>query len=205
MIGLKRGTVELADHDPEWDILAAQTIERLWRVFGSVAKDIQHVGSTAIKEIKAKPVIDIAVAVINFDDVLALSPVLTEQGFICVGWENDGKVQPMYQCGEFVTGKKLPRILTHCIHIVMAKSQQWYDYINHRDYMNICPAAAHEYELLKLQLADENSDNYHGYLLGKQEYIQKAVKTAQCGMILTENIYKSRQSQKVGRRIKNTA
>ena len=175
-IGLKRGVVELADHDPEWEKLAAQTIEQLWRVFGSVAKDIQHVGSTAITSIKAKPVIDIAVAVFNFDDVLALSPVLEEQGFICVGWEGDGKVQPMYQCGEFVSGEKLPRILTYFIHIVVADSEQWHDYINHRDYMNACPVAAHEYESLKLRLANENNDNYHNYFLGKQDYIHEAVK-----------------------------
>ena len=179
VLGLKRGVVELADHDPEWETIARETIGRLWRVFGSVAKDIQHVGSTAIIHIKAKPIIDIAVAVFNFDDVKALSPTLEKQGFICVGWENDGTVQPMYQCGEFVSGEKLPLILTHFIHIVMADSQQWHDYINHRDYMNICPAAAHEYESLKIQLAEENSNNYHDYFLGKQDYIQKTVKIAQ--------------------------
>lgn len=36
-IGLKRGMVALADHDPEWEILAADTIQLLWRVFGSTA------------------------------------------------------------------------------------------------------------------------------------------------------------------------
>ena len=86
-IGLKHGFVELADHDPEWEILAAQTIEKLWHVFGSAAKDIQHVGSTAIRKIKAKPVIDIVVAVEDFDEVLAISPALEENGFIFRGWE----------------------------------------------------------------------------------------------------------------------
>lgn len=178
MLGLKRGTVELFDHQQEWEDNAKQTIAILKGIFGDIAVDIQHVGSTAIRGIKAKPVIDIAVAMLNFDDVLALSSVLEEQGFICVGWEGDGKVQPMYQCGEFVSGEKLPRILTHFIHIVIADSQQWYDYINHRDYMNNCPVAAHEYESLKLRLAEENSNNYHNYFLGKQDYIQETVQIA---------------------------
>lgn len=39
MIGLKRGMVELADHDPEWEFIAADTIWRLWRIFGSSAKE----------------------------------------------------------------------------------------------------------------------------------------------------------------------
>ena len=175
ILGLKSGVVELADHDPEWKILAARTIERLWLIFGSAAKDIQHVGSTAIAHIKAKLVIDIAVAAFNFDDVMALTPVLEKQGFICVGWESNGKIQPMYQCGEFVSGEKLPRILTHFIHIVIANSQQWHDYINHRDYFNSCYIAAQEYESIKLRLAEENNNNYHNYFLGKQDYIQETV------------------------------
>ena len=66
IIGLKCDVVELVDHKPEWEVLAVETIQRLWHVFGSVAKDIQHVGSTAIMHIKAKPIIDIAVAVDDF-------------------------------------------------------------------------------------------------------------------------------------------
>ncbi len=178
IIGLKRGVVELTDHDPEWEIIAADTIKKLWVIFGASAKDIQHVGSTSIKNIKAKPVIDIVVSVLDFDDVLVLSPMLEEQGFICVGWEENGKIHPMYQCGEFVSGEKLPRVLTHFIHIVIADSQQWYDYINHRDYMNTCSAAAHKYEELKLRLAEENSDNYNNYFLGKQDYIKETVSIA---------------------------
>ena len=72
-IGLKRGTVRLAEHDPEWEQLARETIGRLRCVLGSVAKDIQHVGSTSIPGIKAKPIIDIAVAVqINLKSIITL-------------------------------------------------------------------------------------------------------------------------------------
>ena len=66
VLGLKRGVAELADHDPEWEVNAANTIKRLWDILGSTAKDIQHVGSSAIRHIKAKPVIDIAVSVWSF-------------------------------------------------------------------------------------------------------------------------------------------
>lgn len=63
VIGLKRGTIELHDHDPDWESLAAETIRLLWDIFGEVAVDIQHVGSTAIRSIQAKPILDIAGAV----------------------------------------------------------------------------------------------------------------------------------------------
>ena len=45
MIGLKRGTVQLCEHEKEWEIEAQNTIARLKEILGDVIKDIQHVGS----------------------------------------------------------------------------------------------------------------------------------------------------------------
>ena len=67
MTGLKRGTVHLSAHDPAWADQARETIRILWEVFGDLAKDIQHIGSTAIPGIEAKPIIDIAVGVGSFE------------------------------------------------------------------------------------------------------------------------------------------
>ena len=72
MIGLKRGTVKLCEHEKEWETEAQHTISRLKAILGDVIRDIQHVGSTSIPAIKAKPIIDIAVAVDCFDDILAV-------------------------------------------------------------------------------------------------------------------------------------
>ena len=55
MTGLVRGTVQLAAHQKEWDTNAEQTMKALKRLLGDIAVDIQHVGSTAIPLIHAKP------------------------------------------------------------------------------------------------------------------------------------------------------
>ena len=60
-LGLKRGAVQLEPHDKQWDDVAVQTIKTLKSILGDDAIDIQHIGSTAIPAIKAKPIIDIAV------------------------------------------------------------------------------------------------------------------------------------------------
>ncbi len=52
MIGLKRGTVMLCEHEKEWEIEAQNTISRLKGILGDVIKDAQHVGSTSITSIK---------------------------------------------------------------------------------------------------------------------------------------------------------
>ena len=80
-MGLKRGTVKLCDHQKEWEIEAQNTISRLQKILGSVIKGIQHVGSTSVRSIKAKPIIDIALAVDNFDDILAFEKELRDNGF----------------------------------------------------------------------------------------------------------------------------
>ena len=169
--------VELVEHDPEWGKLANEKIKQLWNIFGDAAIDIQHVGSTAILGIKTKPVIDIAVAVSNFDDVLALYPKLSEQGVIYAGGAGDGGVLA-FHCGEYVAGETFPRIMTHQIHVVIADSQQWHDRINYRDYMNSHPAAAREYERLKLLLAEANSNSYSNYYFSKYDYVAKTIRVA---------------------------
>lgn len=66
MLGLKRGETILCDHRDEWDSVALKEIQKLKEIFGNYAVDVQLIGSTAIRSIKAKPMLDIAVAVSSF-------------------------------------------------------------------------------------------------------------------------------------------
>ncbi len=172
-IGLKRGVVELADHDPEWEQIARDTIGRLWRVFGSVAKDIQHVGSTAIHPIKAKPIIDIAVAVEDFDKVMELIPALTNEGFIHKSEIND-EWQVYFVCHDFEND-----IRTHNIHVVKGDRKNWMDYLLFRDYLNSHPDAAYEYERVKLELVKKYKNDRVAYCDGKTEFCLKVLRLAQ--------------------------
>lgn len=183
VLGVKHNEVKLVNHNPEWEINASDIIKQLYDILGTAAKDIQHIGSTAIRHIKAKPVIDIAVLVQNFDEVLRLSPALKEKGFFFMGWEGKENRQPVFQCGEYVQGEKNMRILTHYIHIVMQGNQQWNNYLNFRDYMNAFPAFAVEYETLKLKLEKENRNggNLHTYHNGKRNYVEKLIETVNNG------------------------
>ena len=83
-LGLKRGTVQLEPHDKQWDEAAIQTIKILKSILGDDAIDIQHIGSTAILGIKAKPIIDIAIGVIGFERILSHNEQLQKKGiFYC--------------------------------------------------------------------------------------------------------------------------
>lgn len=177
ILGLKRGTVSLAPHDPEWERVASETIERLWSIFGDVAKDIQHVGSTAITSIKAKPIIDIAVAVQDFDEVMALSLALEEKGFLYRKRENHEDESLLFAYGDY---SNPGGIVTHFIHVVKIDGSEFINYINFRDYMNTHSTEATAYETLKLRLMDKNpiDPGREKYLSGKKDFIEEKIRLA---------------------------
>ena len=150
MLGLKRGTVKLCEHQKEWESEAQNTIYRLRKILGNVAKDIQHVGSTSILSIKAKPIIDIAVAVDDFNDILAFEKGLKEEGFYYRPQVDLGD-QLLFASGSLYEGTG--DLQTHFIHVVRTNSMAWINYINFRDYLNKTPSVAKQYEDLKTSLA----------------------------------------------------
>ena len=85
MIGLKREMVQLLPHQREWNDAADAMIKQLRLLLGNAAADIQHVGSTAIESIHAKPIIDIVIGVNDFDDSLNYTEVLREHHIIYRG------------------------------------------------------------------------------------------------------------------------
>lgn len=76
-IGLKRGAVLVETHRIEWEIAAQETICSLRKILKDDIIDAQHVGSTAIKNICAKPIVDIVVGVSSFDKITPFSESCT--------------------------------------------------------------------------------------------------------------------------------
>ncbi len=179
MIGLKRGTVELCDHEREWEIEAQNTISRLKNILGNVIKDIQHVGSTSIISIKAKPIIDIAMAVDDFDDILAFEKELKDNGFYYRPLASSSmRNQLLFACGSFYDGTG--DLQTHFIHVVKTGSMDWINYIIFRDYLNSNPTVAKEYEDLKVSLAMQApiDSGREKYTNGKHDFVGYTLRKA---------------------------
>ncbi|MBQ7499392.1 MAG: GrpB family protein [Clostridia bacterium] len=168
MIGLKRGTVALLPHQTEWEIDAERTIDKLKSVLGEAAVDIQHVGSTAIRTIDAKPIIDIAVAVNKIDDVLPFVDVLQAEGIVFR--KQDVAGQYLFVMGDFEN-----EIRTHHIHVVEASGAAWKNYIAFRDRLNAVPGLAAEYNALKHDLARRFPNDRESYTKGKAEFIANII------------------------------
>ena len=168
---MKRGTVYLEPHQAEWERAAEETISTIKSILGSIAADIQHIGSTSIRTISAKPIIDIAVAVNDYEPILRKRNVLEKADIIFRFDERPEQL--LFVMGDFAKDTR-----SHHIHVVLYGSDEWNNYINFRDYLNSNTEAAREYEAVKLSLAEQYPDDRISYTDGKQEVIDKLLAEA---------------------------
>lgn len=162
MLGLPKGTVKLLPHDELWHQLFAEERTQLCKAVGEHIVAIEHIGSTSICGLSAKPIIDIAVAVRKLaDGEKCIAPIED------VGYKYRGELAIPGRL-YFVKGK--PR--THHVHVVELDSDFWRSHLLFRDYLRQHPQAAKEYENLKMELAQKYKDNREAYTEGKAVFIK---------------------------------
>jgi GrpB-like predicted nucleotidyltransferase (UPF0157 family) len=169
-LGIRKDIVELYDHDIKWEENANETINELKFLFGNIAVDIQHIGSTAIKNIKAKPIIDIVVGIDNFKSLEKIIDKLATNDIFYRPFLPDDRI--------FIKGDMKNETRTHYIHVVIYNKEEWNNHINFRDYMNNNMTEAKNYETLKTELQKENKFNRENYTKGKAEYIKEIINKA---------------------------
>ena len=168
-LGLNRGTVILEEHNDEWEIVANKTIILLKKILNNSLVNIEHVGSTAIKSICAKPIIDLVIGVNDFNDIFKYNEILEQKGFSFRG--QDHPEQYLYVCGH-------GNFITHHIHVVLYDSIYWHNYLNMRDYLNDNLEDAKRYDALKRMLAKEYGDNRKKYTEMKSALINELLEKA---------------------------
>ena len=162
-LGLRRGTVAVVPHDSEWETAAEQTIATLKKLLGALIIDAQHVGSTSIKGICAKPIIDIVVGVSDTGVIPEMVRCLEGNGFVFRG--QDHPQQYLFVCGD-------NDVRTHHVHVVIYGSDEWNNYLNMRDYLNSHSEDAAAYSALKEALADQYSEDRETYTAMKNDMIK---------------------------------
>ncbi len=174
MLGLKRGCVELRPHDKNWSTEASGTIEKLKSLLGDIVRGAEHVGSTSIESISAKPIIDIALAVDSFEDIIERAELLKKNGFFYRENASDER-QLLIACGPFYEGCGEEQ--THFIHVVLTNSEEWWNYIYFRDYLRLFDDIAHQYEKIKIALM-HSTETRAEYTEGKDEFISSVRRRA---------------------------
>jgi GrpB-like predicted nucleotidyltransferase (UPF0157 family) len=167
-LGLKRGTVTLLPHSEEWHQLFADEKARILNVIGEHVIDIEHVGSTAICGIVAKPILDLMVGIPQFEDGEKCVQSLERLGYEYKG-ENGVPLRHFF-------GKGSSR--THHLHMVAADSDFWKHHLLFRDYLINNRQVAGEYNDLKLGLAARFPEDREEYTNGKEPFVQRILQEA---------------------------
>ncbi len=167
-LGLDQGTVRVVPYSPDWPRLFEEEKAHLLSVIGDYVLDIQHVGSTSIPGMPAKPILDIGIAVRNFEEARVCIPPIEGLGYEYRG--EFGIPRRHY----FTKGE--PR--THHIHMNEATSQDWNRQITFRDYLRQHLELAQEYAELKLELAQRYPNDRDAYLDGKTAFVERVLDLA---------------------------
>jgi GrpB-like predicted nucleotidyltransferase (UPF0157 family) len=76
--------IDVVDYDPQWIAFFEMEAAMLARIFGQRLADIQHIGSTAVPSLAAKPVIDILIVLDHTNDIDSFNPSMEALGYAFV-------------------------------------------------------------------------------------------------------------------------
>jgi GrpB-like predicted nucleotidyltransferase (UPF0157 family) len=157
--------IEVVLHNPRWAALFEAEAQQIAAIFGSEALLIEHIGSTAIPGIKAKPIIDILVGVNNIESVDGFNQPMTALGY-----------EPRGEFGipgrrYFSTGTVIGGEARH-VHVFQVDNPEIARHINFRDYLRAHPDDALAYSRLKESLAKKFANDAVSYTDGKSDFIR---------------------------------
>jgi len=179
-IGLKKGFVKVEKYNSVWQEEFSKEKENLKKIFGKVAKSIEHVGSTAVIGLSAKPIIDIAVGVDRLGDIDKVKEKILKFSHYTIKEENaDGEIL-MRRGTPVKPGKNKPDYITHFIHIMEIDGQKYKETIAYRDYLRANIKVLKEYDNLKQKLAIEYENDRKAYSKAKDKFIKDVLN--KCGL-----------------------
>lgn len=170
-LGLEKGYLELHDYREDYPSIYEKTKEELLDIYKDRIKYIDHVGSTSIKGIKSKPIIDINIQTDDLDDFKEYTESIVEGNIYTV------KKEPTL-AGDYLIRKEENGKVKAFIHVYKTGDMNGITSIMFRDYMNSHEDEAKRYEALKMELYDKYKDNRKEYTYGKDKYIKEIIALA---------------------------
>lgn len=155
--------VVVVDYDPEWPLIFEQISDRVRTVLGDLAVTIDHVGSTSVPGLAAKPIIDLNVVIATRDDLPAAIERLATLGYVHRG---DLGIPGRE---AFRRPKGTPN---HHLYVCTTETPDHRANLALRDFLRAHPDTAREYGDLKRRLAMAYRHDIDSYIEGKSEFIR---------------------------------
>lgn len=161
--------IEIVEYDPAWPTMFARLGAALRRALGDAAVRIDHIGSTSVPGVAAKPVIDIQISVLSLELVDSYLGPLTGMGFV---YRADNPERTKRYFREPPGDRR-----TH-VHVRQVGSFSQQFPLLFRDYLRCHTADAAEYAAVKRRFAAEFRDDRPGYVQAKDDFVWEIIRRA---------------------------
>ena len=168
--------IEVVAYEPSWTEAFVAEAGELRAVFGARAIAIEHIGSTAVPGLHAKPVIDVLVVLDTTDDIARFSPAMESLGYRVRGECLDTEIPGTP--GRYYFSKDVADVRTHQVHVCRVGHPQVPDLLAFRNYLCAHQLVARAYEAVKQQAATEHRDAILGYMRHKAAFITETIRAA---------------------------
>jgi len=161
--------VVVVPYELDWPARFESARARVSLVLGERALGIEHIGSTSVPGLSAKPVIDLLVGTKTLAEAEVCVPLL-----VADGWDFPADVNAT------IVGRRFLRKLesgarTHHLHVVVHGAELWTEYLEFRDKLRRHPDIAREYEELKRELAEKYRDQRDLYTSSKTDFVARVL------------------------------
>jgi GrpB-like predicted nucleotidyltransferase (UPF0157 family) len=159
---MNQGSIQVVDYNAEWPHQFGELRERIWPSVRDIALAVEHVGSTSVPGLAAKPVIDLDVVIPSRNEISSIVTRLDALGYRHLG--NLG----IEDREVFSTPENRP---AHNLYVCPRDSVALRNHITFRDYLRVHPSDAMAYSMLKKQLAASFAHDIDSYVHGKTDFI----------------------------------
>ncbi len=165
--------VVVADYDPRWPELYAQEVAGLRQVFGASLVGLEHIGSTSVPGLAAKPIVDIQAVVRTLPDAQNAAPALAALGWRQGIFALDLETRLYFKKYNAQGGR------THQLHVYAPDHSAASAHLLFRDYLRAHPEEAQRYAALKRELVERFRFDRLAYNDAKTAYVEAVLAKAQ--------------------------
>jgi GrpB-like predicted nucleotidyltransferase (UPF0157 family) len=167
--------VEIVEADPAWAAMGEAAIVEVTAALGRHVVEVQHIGSTAVPGLAAKPVIDLLVGVRSLGDSPAIVEAVTGLGYEYVP-ELEDELPDRRYFRRFTDG-----VRSHQVHLVERADAGWWDrHVAFRDWLRTHDDDRDAYAALKRRLAVEHRHDRVAYTDAKSDFVHDVER--RCGV-----------------------
>ncbi len=171
--------IQVVDYDPQWAIVFSELKRVLINKLGNLVQSIEHVGSTSVPGLAAKPIIDLDVIIASKELLPAVITCLNELGYF---HEGDLGIQGREAFGR--KGSNVPFDGTskiwqnHHLYVCLQNSEALARHLAFRNYLRANSKEMMAYGELKRQLARQFPHDIDSYLAGKASFVEEMTQRA---------------------------